>query len=141
MSLVEKCWMITSNVSVIAVLIITGICFGIFVRPYMKKKKEAIAVSTVYIAVMLVLYIVPPQIDNFSAYMMGIMAAFIVMYAEDRRNIYQKNFLLSLSFPFAGLRLQWQPDWMTLLRRFSSFKIRLQAGNGYNTDYMQEPEF
>ena len=89
MSLVEKCWMITSNVSVIAVLIITGICFGIFVRPYMKKKKEAIAVSTVYIAVMLVLYIVPPQIDNFSAYMMGIMAAFIVMYAEDRRNIYQ----------------------------------------------------
>lgn len=49
MSLVEKCWMITSNVSVIAVLIITGICFGIFVRPYMKKKKEAIAVSTVYI--------------------------------------------------------------------------------------------
>ena len=93
MSLVEKCWMITSNVSVIAVLIITGICFGIFVRPYMKKKKEAIAVSTVYIAVMLVLYIVPPQIDNFSAYMMGIMAAFIVMYAEDRRNIYQKIFL------------------------------------------------
>ena len=50
--------MVTSNVSVIAVLIITGICFGIFVRPYMKKKKEAIAVSTVYIAVMLVLYIV-----------------------------------------------------------------------------------
>ena len=35
----------------------------------------------------------PPQIDNFSAYMMGIMAAFIVMYAEDRRNIYQKIFL------------------------------------------------
>lgn len=27
MSLVEKCWMITSNVSVIAVLFITGICF------------------------------------------------------------------------------------------------------------------
>lgn len=101
MSLVEKCWMITSNVSVIAVLIITGICFGIFVRPYMKKKKEAIAVSTVYIAVMLVLYSVPPQIDNFSAYMMGIMAAFIVMYAEDRRNIYQKIFL---SVTFFSLR-------------------------------------
>jgi len=49
MSLVEKCWMVTSNVSVIAVLIITGICFGIFVRPYMKKKKEAIAVSTAFL--------------------------------------------------------------------------------------------
>ena len=103
MSLVEKCWMITSNVSVIAVLIITGICFGIFVRPYMKKKKEAIAVSTVYIAVMLVLYIVPPQIDNFSAYMMGIMAAFIVMYAEDRRNIYQKIFLAVTFFSLRWL--------------------------------------
>ena len=28
MSLVEKCWMITSKFSVIAILIITGICFG-----------------------------------------------------------------------------------------------------------------
>ena len=45
MSLVEKCWMITSNVSVIAVLIITGICFGIFVRPYMKKKKEEMLIA------------------------------------------------------------------------------------------------
>ena len=70
MSLVEKCWMITSNVSVIAVLIITGICFGIFVRPYMKKKKEAIAVSTVYIAVMLVLYIVPPPVFLQSEYLL-----------------------------------------------------------------------
>ena len=103
MSLIEKCWMITSNVSVIAVLIITGICFGIFVRPYMKKKKEAIAVSTVYITVMLVLYIVPPQIDNFSAYLMGIMAAFIVMYAEDRRNIYQKIFLAVTFFSLRWL--------------------------------------
>ena len=141
MSLVEKCWMITSNVSVIAVLIITGICFGIFVRPYMKKKKEAIAVSTVYIAVMLVLYSVPPQIDNFSAYMMGIMAAFIVMYAEDRRNIYQKIFLSVTFFSLRWLAVAMAARLMTLLRRFSSFKIRLQAGNGYNMDYMQELEF
>ena len=58
MSLVEKCWMVTSKISVIALLMITGIYFGKFVCPYIKKKKEAIAVSTVYIAVMLVLYIV-----------------------------------------------------------------------------------
>ena len=45
MSLVEKCWMITSNVSVIAVLIITGIRFGIFIRPYMKKKKEEMLIA------------------------------------------------------------------------------------------------
>lgn len=41
MSLVERCWMITSKFSVIAILIITGICFGVFVYPYMKKKREA----------------------------------------------------------------------------------------------------
>ena len=103
MSLVEKCWMITSNVSVIAVLIITGICFGIFVRPYMKKKKEAIAVSTVYIIVMLVLYIIPPQIDNFSAYLVGVVAAFAVMCIEDRRNIYQKIFLAITFFAIRWL--------------------------------------
>lgn len=103
MSLVEKCWMITSNVSVIAVLIITGICFGIFVRPYMKKKKEAIAVSTVYITVMLVLYIIPPQIDNFSAYLVGVVAAFAVMCIEDRRNIYQKIFLAITFFAIRWL--------------------------------------
>ena len=103
MSLVEKCWMITSNVSIIAVLIITGICFGIFVRPYMKKKKEAIAVGTVYIMVMLVLYIIPPQIDNFSAYLVGVVAAFAVMCIEDRRNIYQKIFLAITFFAIRWL--------------------------------------
>ena len=41
MSLVERCWMITSKFSVIAILIITGICFGVFVYPYMKKKISA----------------------------------------------------------------------------------------------------
>lgn len=50
MSLVEKCWMVTSKISVIALLMITGIYFGKFVCPYIKKKKGAVAVSIVYIA-------------------------------------------------------------------------------------------
>ena len=93
MSLVERCWMITSKFSVIAILIITGICFGVFVYPYMKKKKEASLVSIVYIGIMSVLYLIPQQIGNFSAYMLGVVAAFLVMYVQDRRNIYQKIFL------------------------------------------------
>lgn len=93
MSLVEKCWMVTAKISVIAILMVTGICFGKFVYPYIKKKKGAVAVSIVYITIMLVLYMIPPQIDNFSAYLIGVIAAFLVMYAEDRRNIYQKIFL------------------------------------------------
>ena len=39
MRLVEKCWMVTSKISVIALLMITGIYFGKFVCPYIKKKK------------------------------------------------------------------------------------------------------
>lgn len=93
MSLVEKCWMVTAKMSVIAILMITGVCFGKFVYPYIKKKKGAVAVSIVYIATMLVLYMIPQQIDNFFAYLIGVIAAFLVMYAEDRRNIYQKIFL------------------------------------------------
>lgn len=88
MSLVERCWMITSKFSVIAILIITGICFGVFVYPYMKKKREAALVSIVYIGIMSVLYLIPQQIGNFSAYMLGVVAAFLVMYVQDRRNIY-----------------------------------------------------
>lgn len=88
MSLVERCWMITSKFSVIAILIITGICFGVFVYPYMKKKKEAALVSIVYIGIMSVLYLIPQQFGNFSAYMLGVVGAFLVMYVQDRRNIY-----------------------------------------------------
>ena len=103
MSLVEKCWMVTSKNSVIALLMITGIYFGKFVCPYIKKKKGAVAVSIVYITIMLVLYMIPPQIDNFSAYLIGVIAAFLAMYVEDRRNIYQKIFLAITFFSIRWL--------------------------------------
>ena len=103
MSWVEKCWMVTSKISVIALLMITGIYFGKFVCPYIKKKKGAVAVSIVYITIMLVLYMIPPQIDNFSAYLIGVMAAFLAMYVEDRRNIYQKIFLAITFFSIRWL--------------------------------------
>ena len=134
MSLVEKCWMVTSKISVIALLMITGIYFGKFVCPYIKKKKGAVAVSIVYITIMLVLYMIPPQIDNFSAYLIGVMAAFLVMYVEDRRNIYQK---ISLAITFFSIR------WLTVamagrlddlvtkalvFRNMSAEKVWLQYG-------------
>lgn len=98
MSLVEKCWMVTSKISVIALLMITGIYFGKFVCPYIKKKKGAVAVSIVYITIMLVLYMIPPQIDNFSAYLIGVIAAFLTMYVEDRKIYIRKYFLQLRSF-------------------------------------------
>lgn len=134
MSLVEKCWMVTSKISVIALLMITGIYFGKFVCPYIKKKKGAVAVSIVYITIMLVLYMIPPQIDNFSAYLIGVMAAFLVMYVEDRRNIYQKIFLAITFFSIRWLTVAMAArldDLVTkalVFRNMDAEKVWLQYG-------------
>ena len=134
MSLVEKCWMVTSKISVIALLMITGIYFGKFVCPYIKKKKGAVAVSIVYITIMLVLYMIPPQIDNFSAYLIGVIAAFLAMYVEDRRNIYQKIFLAITFFSIRWLtvamaaRLDDLATKALVFRNMSAEKVWLQYG-------------
>lgn len=134
MSLVEKCWMVTSKISVIALLMITGIYFGKFVCPYIKKKKGAVAVSIVYITIMLVLYMIPPQIDNFSAYLIGVIAAFLAMYVEDRRNIYQKIFLAITFFSIRWLTVAMAArldDFVTkalVFRNMSAEKVWLQYG-------------
>ena len=134
MSLVEKCWMVTSKISVIALLMITGIYFGKFVCPYIKKKKGAVAVSIVYITIMLVLYMIQPQIDNFSAYLIGVIAAFLVMYVEDRRNIYQKIFLAITFFSIRWLTVAMAArldDLVTkalVFRNMSAEKVWLQYG-------------
>lgn len=134
MSLVEKYWMVTSKISVIALLMITGIYFGKFVCPYIKKKKGAVAVSIVYITIMLVLYTIPPQIDNFSAYLIGVIAAFLAMYVEDRRNIYQKIFLAITFFSIRWLTVAMAArldDLVTkalVFRNMSAEKVWLQYG-------------
>ena len=134
MSLVEKCWMVTSKISVIALLMITGIYFGKFVCPYIKKEKGAVAVSIVYITIMLVLYMIPPQIDNFSAYLIGVIAAFLAMYVEDRRNIYQKIFLAITFFSIRWLTVAMAgrlDDLVTkalVFRNMSAEKVWLQYG-------------
>lgn len=134
MSWVEKCWMVTSKISVIALLMITGIYFGKFVCPYIKKKKGAVAVSIVYITIMLVLYTIPPQIDNFSAYLIGVMAAFLAMYVEDRRNIYQKIFIAITFFSIRWLTVAMAArldDLVTkalVFRNMSAEKVWLQYG-------------
>ena len=46
---------------------------------------------------------IPPQIDNFSAYLIGVIAAFLAMYVEDRKNIYQKIFLAITFFSIRWL--------------------------------------
>lgn len=101
MSPIELCWNITSYISIIVQLAAAGICLGIFVMPYLQGRRKAVKAGAVYGVVMTVLYIMPPRIDNILAYFIGTLAAFAVMYAEDRRNINQKIFL---SVTFFSLR-------------------------------------
>ena len=103
-------------------------------RHYIKKKKGAVAVSIVYITIMLVLYMIPPQIDNFSAYLIGVIAAFLAMYIEDRRNIYQKIFLAITFFSIRWLTVAMAArldDLVTkalVFRNMSAEKVWLQYG-------------
>ena len=85
--------MITSKFSVIAILIITGICFGVFcISIYEKEKGSCSGQYCLYWNY--VCAVSDTAADwQFSAYMLGVVAAFLVMYVQDRRNIYQKIFL------------------------------------------------
>ena len=92
------------------------------------------AVSIVYITIMLVLYMIPPQIDNFSAYLIGVIAVFLAMYVEDRRNIYQKIFLAITFFSIRWLTVAMAgrlDDLVTkalVFRNMSAEKVWLQYG-------------
>ena len=46
-------------------LIITGICFCVFVYPYMKRKGSCSGQYCLYFGIMSVLYLIPQQISNF----------------------------------------------------------------------------
>ena len=105
MNAVELGWAITSYVSIITVMLITGICFSCFVRPYLRRKRAAAYAGGVYFVAMLALYLIPPRLDNFTAYAIGILAAFLVMYAMDRRNVEQKIFLAVTFFSLRWLSI------------------------------------
>lgn len=99
------------------------------------------AVSIVYITIMLVLYMIPPQIDNFSAYLIGVIAAFLAMYIEDRRNIYQKIFLAITFFSIRWLTVAMAARLDDLVTKALVFRNMSAEKCGCNTDYMLEPEF
>lgn len=89
----EKYWEITSCISGIAGIAATAFCSGYFLKPFLLKKKSAVYVGFVYFAVMLVLYLIPYEMDSVAAYTVGALAVFGAMYAMERRNSEQKAFL------------------------------------------------
>ncbi len=67
MSLVrKKCWIVASKFLSLLTYDYKESILKKFVCPYIKKrKKETRGQCCVYITIMLILYMIPPQIDNF----------------------------------------------------------------------------
>lgn len=96
-------WKITVDISITAITLVTAVCYGYFVRPYLRVKKTAVYAGMVYFFVMMSLYVIPTKLGNFTAYTLGILAAFIVMCIGDRRNTEQKIFLAVTFFSIRWL--------------------------------------
>ena len=103
MSRLELWWNGTSYAADIIQLIFVAACLIIYVLPYLWERKKAFGVGIVYLAVMVFLYRLPVQVNNFFAYFAGILAVFIVMCIEDRKNINQKIFLSVTFFSLCEL--------------------------------------
>ena len=90
----ETYWAIANQtIAIINILIEGWLVYG-FVKPFMKKKTYYVGLS--YSLVMLILYLVPSEIDY--PYLLGMLVAWIMMCLLDRRNIKQKVFCTLFSY-------------------------------------------
>lgn len=78
---------------VVTELFIEGYCFYRLVKPFLQRKKSALAAGGTYFLAMLGLYVIPPHMGIFTAYALGGLASFLVMCGMERRNYPQKAFL------------------------------------------------
>lgn len=89
----EICWKAASFAIRILIMGQTGYIFSCFAKPFLRKSRYTYFAGAAYFIIMLVLYLIPFEIDSMVAYAAGILAVFAVMYLLDRRNIEQKVFL------------------------------------------------
>lgn len=81
-------------------LLVMGYVLYRFAAPFLKKadKKGAACAGAAYSLAMLLLYMLPRQMDVFAAYGIGCLSAFFVMCRIERRNYEQKLFLVVTFF-------------------------------------------
>ena len=98
----------------------TGYILFRFARPFMEDKKGAPCIGIAYFITMLVLYVVPMEINTFAAYSLGILSAFLVMCRIDRRNYKQKTFIAITFFS-----LHWLTEYMTRIITDAIYQIKM----------------
>lgn len=93
---------VVSNTTAVIEILTGGYCLFRFVRPFLANRRRAPWIAAAYVAVMIFLYKAPPlSLGYFTAYIIGILAAFAVMCLADRRNYEQKIFI---AMTFLALR-------------------------------------
>lgn len=93
---------VISDVTTVIEILTGGYCLYRFTGPFLANRRRAPWIAVSYIGVMIFLYKAPPlYLGYFTAYILGIMAAFTVMCLADRRNFEQKIFI---AMTFLALR-------------------------------------
>lgn len=66
---------------------------GLFVKPFLNRKRTAKVICASYVCVMAILYFMPYEISGTAAYGIGIAVSFVVLAFSDNYNLLQKVFL------------------------------------------------
>lgn len=86
-------WNIFTQIVSVTELCIAGYCLYRFVKPFLQCRKTALATGGVYSLTMFLLYVAPLRMDVFTAYALGSLIAFFVMWISERQGYVQKAFL------------------------------------------------
>lgn len=125
MDTMELYWSLVSETTGILSLIVEGLIFGFFVRPFLNRNRNAKIAGMMYALVMIVLYILPMEIDNsrmiVSCLVLGVMCLL------DRRNVAQKLVLVIMMY-----LLRWIAHGVALVPRDILYEFLI------NSPYMAE---
>ncbi len=99
----EKYWMTVSVTYIVLYIFIMGMVLCLFSKAFVKNKMAAFLAGITYTITMVILYFIPFRLDNFAAYGLGVMAAFVVMCLADRQNFTQKIFVVMIFYSFRWL--------------------------------------
>lgn len=91
-------WSVVAYGTQVIEILIAGFCFFTLAAPFTEKKKSALLAGAVYSLFMVTLYFIPINLDFYIIYGISMLAAFLVMYAADKRNHRQKIFISVLFF-------------------------------------------
>ena len=112
-------WAAISAVYAIVSMYGTGYILSRFTKPFIENKRGSACIGIAYFATMLLLYLVPIEINVFAVYSLGILSAYLVMCRIDRRNYKQKTFLAATFFS-----LRWLSAYMTRILTNSVYNIK-----------------